>query len=64
MLTGHSIKSFEERLGKSWNEVVVERIGHYLTHGEYEPGEISEHVFDYINKNYIKIQIVEPKNYC
>ena len=54
-------KSFEERLGKSWNEVVVERIVHYLTHGEYEPDEISEHVFDYINKNYIKIQIVEPK---
>ena len=54
-------KSFEERLGKSWNEVVVERIVHYLTHGEYEPDEISEHIFDYINKNYIKIQIVEPK---
>ena len=58
---GTFYKSFEERLGKSWNEVVVERICHYLTHGEYEPGEISEHVFDYINKNYIKIQIVEPK---
>lgn len=54
-------KSFEERLGKSWNEVVVERIVHYLTHGEYEPDEISEHVFNYINKNFIKIQIVEPK---
>lgn len=58
---GAFYKSFEERLGKSWNEVVVERIVHYLTHGEYEPDEISEHVFDYINKNYIKIQIVEPK---
>ena len=58
---GTFYKSFEERLGKSWNEVVVERIVHYLTHGEYEPDEISEHVFDYINKNYIKIQIVEPK---
>lgn len=58
---GAFYKSFEERLGKSWNEVVVERIVHYLTHGEYEPDEISEHIFDYINKNYIKIQIVEPK---
>lgn len=58
---GTFYKSFKERLGKSWNEVVVERIVHYLTHGEYEPDEISEHVFDYINKNYIKIQIVEPK---
>ena len=58
---GTFYKSFEERLGKPWNEVVVERIVHYLTHGEYEPDEISEHVFDYINKNYIKIQIVEPK---
>ena len=58
---GTFYKSFEERLGKSWNEVVVERIVHYLTHGECEPDEISEHVFDYINKNYIKIQIVEPK---
>lgn len=58
---GTFYKSFEERLGKSWNEVVVERIVHYLTHGEYEPDEISEHVFDYINTNFIKIQIVEPK---
>ena len=54
-------KSFEDRLEKSWNEVVVERLIHYLTHGEYEVDEISEHVFDYINKNYIKIQILEPK---
>lgn len=58
-------KKFADRMGRDWEQVLVERLFHYLTtYGEfgdtmYEPNELDKSVFEYANKTMVKVQALE-----
>lgn len=54
-------KTYEERFNKPWLEVVLERLIHYASSGEIIPNEVDDLVYDYVKKNFVKIQIVEEQ---
>lgn len=54
-------KTYEERFNKPWLEVVIERLIHYASSGEIIPNEVDDLVYDYVKKNFVKIQIVEER---
>lgn len=54
-------KTYEERFNKPWLEVVIERLLHYASSGEIIPNEVDDLVYDYVKKNFVKIQIVEEQ---
>lgn len=54
-------KTYEERFKKPWLEVVLERLIHYASQGEIIPNEVDDLVYDYVKKNFVKIQIVEEQ---
>lgn len=54
-------ETYEERFNKPWLEVVIERLIHYASSGEIIPNEVDDLVYDYVKKNFVKIQIVEER---
>lgn len=52
-------KTFAEREGKTWFEVVIDRLTHYYTNGTYQPNDVDEKVFEYVNKTFKRINVVD-----
>ena len=51
--------SYAERLEKDWIDVVIDRLTHYWSNGQYIPNEVDTVVNEYITKHMITIECVD-----